>query len=70
VTMSILHDLIPEIIPSQKCHMNVGPIVNCYGATDILNSRLMCLAASKIRLCRFSLLFTFIHHIFHGNLGE
>jgi hypothetical protein len=24
--MSILQDLIPEFIPSQKCHMNLGPI--------------------------------------------
>jgi hypothetical protein len=33
--MSILQDLIPEAIPSQKCHMNIGPILNGYGATDI-----------------------------------
>jgi hypothetical protein len=30
----ILQDLIPEAIPSQKCHMNMGLIWNGYGATD------------------------------------
>jgi hypothetical protein len=35
VTLSELYDLIPEVIPSQKCHMNIGQILNSYGATDI-----------------------------------
>jgi hypothetical protein len=33
--MSILQDLIPEAIPSQKRHMNTGLILNGYGATGI-----------------------------------
>jgi hypothetical protein len=33
--MLILQDLIFEVIPSQKCQMNVGLILNCYGAMDI-----------------------------------
>jgi hypothetical protein len=28
--MSLLQDLIPEVIPSQKCHMNVDLILNSY----------------------------------------
>jgi hypothetical protein len=36
--VSVLQDLIPEVIPSQKCHMNTGPILNCYGVT-YCNSR-------------------------------
>jgi hypothetical protein len=31
----ILQDLIPEVISSQKCHMNMGPILSGYEATDI-----------------------------------
>jgi hypothetical protein len=27
------------VIPSHKCHSNLGPIVNSYGATAILKSR-------------------------------
>jgi hypothetical protein len=30
----ILKELIPELIPSQKCHTNMGPIFNGYGAMD------------------------------------
>jgi hypothetical protein len=37
--MSVLQDLIPEVIPSQKCHMNIGLILNSYGAMDIWNLR-------------------------------
>jgi hypothetical protein len=33
--MSKLQNLIPEAIPIQKCHMNMGPILTCYGAMDI-----------------------------------
>jgi hypothetical protein len=33
--MSVLQDLIPEVIPFQKCHMNIGPILNIYGDTLI-----------------------------------
>jgi hypothetical protein len=36
--MSILQDLIPEVIPSQKCHMNMNPIINGYRAMDISRS--------------------------------
>jgi hypothetical protein len=32
--MSILQELIPEVIPSQKCHMNMGLILIGYGAMD------------------------------------
>jgi hypothetical protein len=32
--MSILQDPIPEAIPVQKCHFNVGPILNSYGAMN------------------------------------
>jgi len=28
--MSLLQDLIPEDIPSHKCHMNMGLILSCY----------------------------------------
>jgi hypothetical protein len=30
---------IPEVIPSQKCHMNIGSLLNGYTAMDIWNSR-------------------------------
>jgi hypothetical protein len=33
--MSVLQDHIPEVIPSQKCHMDMGPILNGYRAMDI-----------------------------------
>jgi hypothetical protein len=34
--VSILQDLIPEaIISSQKCHINMGPILNSYGDIEI-----------------------------------
>jgi hypothetical protein len=33
--VSIIQDIIPEVIPSQKCHMNMGPIPKGYIATDI-----------------------------------
>jgi hypothetical protein len=33
--MSILKKLIPEVIPGQKCHINMGPILNSYGDTGI-----------------------------------
>jgi hypothetical protein len=36
---SMLQDLIPKVIPSQKCHMNTGPILSGYGAMDMRNSR-------------------------------
>jgi hypothetical protein len=32
--MSIFQDFIPEVIPSQKCHMNTSPIISGYGAVD------------------------------------
>jgi hypothetical protein len=32
--MSVLQDLISEVIPSQKCHMNKSPILSSYRATD------------------------------------
>jgi hypothetical protein len=35
--MSILEDLIPEVIPSQKCHVNMGLILNGYGGVGIWN---------------------------------
>jgi len=28
--MSVLKDLIPTGIPGQKCHMNMGPILNSF----------------------------------------
>jgi hypothetical protein len=31
----ILKNLIPEVIPRQKCHMNTGPVLNGQGTTDI-----------------------------------
>jgi hypothetical protein len=37
--MSMFRDIITEDIRSQKCHMNIGLILNGYGATDIWNSR-------------------------------
>jgi hypothetical protein len=33
-----LQDLISDIIPSQTCHVNMGPILRAYGAMDIRNS--------------------------------
>jgi len=35
--MSVLQDLIPEVVSSQKRHMNMGPILNCYGDIGIWN---------------------------------
>jgi hypothetical protein len=32
--MPIFQDLIPEVIPSQKCHMNIGSILSGYGADN------------------------------------
>jgi hypothetical protein len=34
-----LQDLLPEVILSQKCHMNIGLILNSYRPTDIWNTR-------------------------------
>jgi hypothetical protein len=28
--VSILQDLITEVIPSKKCHMNMGSVINVY----------------------------------------
>jgi hypothetical protein len=56
--MSTPQDLIPKVILNQKCHMNIGSILSCYGATGIGNSSFMLPAASKIRWCSFSFLFT------------
>jgi hypothetical protein len=33
--MSVLPDLTLEAILSQKCHMNMGPIISCYGVTSV-----------------------------------
>jgi hypothetical protein len=35
--MSVLHDLIPEATPSQKCRMNMGLILNGHGNSGIWN---------------------------------
>jgi len=35
VFMSILQELIRQVIPSQKCQVNVSPILNSYRAMDI-----------------------------------
>jgi hypothetical protein len=35
VFMSVFQDLIPEVIPSQKCRMNIGLILSGCRATDI-----------------------------------
>jgi hypothetical protein len=35
--VSIFQDLIPEVIPSQKCHMNMGPILSGYGGIGVWN---------------------------------
>jgi hypothetical protein len=32
--MSVLHNLIPEVITSQKCHVNMSPIIDGEGAMD------------------------------------
>jgi hypothetical protein len=32
--MSTLQNLIPEIIPRQKCRMNIGPVLTGYGTMD------------------------------------
>jgi hypothetical protein len=37
--MSVLQDLILDVIPGHKCHMIMSPILSGYGAVDILNSR-------------------------------
>lgn len=34
----MLQGVIPEVIPSQKYHMNTWPILNGYGTTHIWNS--------------------------------
>jgi hypothetical protein len=36
----LCQDPIPEVIPSQKCRMNVGPILNGYRAVDVLIPRI------------------------------
>jgi hypothetical protein len=36
--MSVLQDVIPQVITGEKYHMNIGPILNGYGAVD-RNSR-------------------------------
>lgn len=35
--MSKFQNLSAEVISVQKCHMNTSPILNIYGATEILN---------------------------------
>jgi hypothetical protein len=37
-SVSVLQGLIPEVIPSQKCHMNRGPNLNGYLVKVIYNS--------------------------------
>jgi hypothetical protein len=51
--MSIPQELIPEIIPSQKCHMNMGLILNSYGSTveikdDLNNTKLDYRCTSRV----------------------
>jgi len=36
--LSVLQDLIPETIPSEKCHTNMGLILNGYGDMSIWNT--------------------------------
>jgi hypothetical protein len=33
--MSVIQDIIPEIIPREISHLNIGPVLSVYGATDI-----------------------------------
>lgn len=33
--VSVLQDLLPYVIPSQKCYTNMGPILNVYRVVDI-----------------------------------
>jgi hypothetical protein len=56
--VSIPQDLFPEVIPSQKCHMNISTILSGYGAMDIWHSRFMYIASLKIWWCNSSLQFT------------
>jgi hypothetical protein len=35
--MPVIKDLIPEVIPVQKCHKNMGPILNGYRGMGIRN---------------------------------
>jgi hypothetical protein len=37
--MSVFKDYILEVSPIQTCHINIGPVLNGYRATDNLNSR-------------------------------
>jgi hypothetical protein len=33
--MTVIQDFVPVVIPNEKRHMNMGPILNGYGAMDI-----------------------------------
>lgn len=35
-SVSALHDLMLDVTPSQKCHSNLGLILNAYGGTGVL----------------------------------
>jgi len=37
IFMSVPQDLTPEVVPSQKCRMKTGPILNRNGAMAILS---------------------------------
>jgi len=53
--MSILQDVIPEAIPSHKCHLNMGPTLNVYGYRYLKCSMQMwiCLQAIQhISVCK------------------
>lgn len=60
--LSMFRDVIPRVISSQKCHMNMGSIVNGYEATDIWHLRFLLIATSKIRRSS-SLLYSLRSHV-------
>jgi hypothetical protein len=83
--MTVLQGLIPEVIPSQKCHTNIGQISNCTGlwmfeTEDDLklteNFRVIRAPYSiENSIVRFlsSVYFQFIRHVSfvtRGNLGD
>lgn len=53
--VSVLLRHTPEVIPIQKCYMNLGSILNSYGAMGILNSRYLKLAYVRIIYASFSI---------------
>lgn len=46
----LIQELISEVVPSQRCYVNIDPVLNVYGAMDVWNSRLVWMQVTEL-LC-------------------